>query len=904
MNISLISRTTKDTKIKLIDYYSFFKLIYNTNPNNNIKYYDFSYGNLIPNYINIFNSVFPIEWIPISELNYEKFFDISDCIVLSGEIETNQSLCNQLWKYSYKNHGKIFSYCMKNSMGLRDKKCPVNTLYKYLDNISLREQTSCNKINIEYNNIKLKNYAHQHIDPILHTCYNDWRILIDNRNDMGRNKYGFWINKTNVNNKNNNIDLKNVKITDFFTYFNNCYEIHTDEFQIMLLAIVFNKRCYYYNKKENTFKDFQRLTGLGIDKKNRINTTNDFWNNLEKIQHDSFNYVKNLLDDKKIEKHNYDDLKVFRTNRKNTFNEVLKNENNILCINNLTPYEPKIKSDVCLVTTFYGHDEKRIKATKLALDLMYKYSNPLPGDFVFVEAQKDESECEMKEYCEKYNIQHIYKKIEGCFSREFYFNYGVKFTKLNKLMLTDCDFNFVESDWLKEVSKSLDKYDVIQPFKYFNYANEVKFKFPYLQCSWYQISSGYYNYLKLKYKDPNSLTRKYYNGGDFCGISIGMTRKLFDKIKGELPSPSSMGDGLLFQILLGYNYHNNYLFSSLYEPDETIAKHGLLSQLDDINPVFGFADNICQHIYHGNEYFRCNKGHLIFAMRSNDKVSEDVNITDDNITWKDNDAGQIHSECLKRYSSAKYQIDEELIQDYVDKNKKIDILDRINKIRKQEVYLDANNIYIDVCEEKYGQFTKENPLSIVIVKDKPQFTNNDLCKQKDLIHKYCIVPHDIIVVDKDTLKPFKENCKSTFSKCWVFNAFRDSSCLILSNNCFPLKPFRTFPCKKNTINLSYNSINNKSDCMYKYTWNSDMIYYNGDYSIIYNDYINNQYSTYLSFNEFLLSVLYKHKENIRNLNFYLMSYYSSKEYPYQNNEKLDEMTISIHDFIIYEKKTI
>ena len=897
MNISLIRKdNTWIPILKFIENYCFFNLIKKINPNDNVISYLFTYDDKEPGYISTFEKYFNVKWKRITVQNYKDFYKNSDCCILSGNIEDDQSFVGNMYlNMEFNKEGIFFSYSLINTKNLDN--VPIN-LYNYLYNISFREQTSCNNLNKEQHEIKFRKYCRQHIDPILLFDYEEiWKKITES--DSTDNRYSYFFNDELIfkkENKNKNINLKNLKLLDFLKYLKISSCVYTDNYIVLLLSIIFKSKCYYYKKDNNIFKDLQRTTGIKIDQDNLILINDTFYSKLKELRKESFSYVNNLLNPQK-EIYNYNDIKIFKCKRKDTFNKILKEEKNILYINDLNNNQEKTKSDVALISTFYGNEEKRVNSVKLSIDLIYKYSNPLPGDWIFIEAQKDESMCVLKDYCLERGIKHQFVKINDCFSREFYFNYGTKFTNLNKFVFTDCDFVMVESDWLKEISNKLNYYEVIQPFKYFSYCNEVKIKQTFLQNTWWHHSIGWHNYIKNKYKDSKNRTRKYYQYEGFPGISVGMTRKLFNIICGQTPSPSSMGDGLFYKMMLGYEYDSFYLYSSFYSYGNDITRYGKLKQIQGINPVLGYANNLCQHIYHGAEYLRCNKGHMIFSRRTNTYTNEDIKIDNNKIEWN-NELGNLHKKCLSEYDSSKYRVDENLIQNYSNKNDLLNVKKLINKHRFYDVNMDSNNIFLDNCIRKYGEIKEDDPLHIVLYRDKTYMTNNDRVRQINLFRKYCKVPFVIHEINSNNLDEFNKHFLISYIKLNAFREFKNKNCLIVSGNVFPIKEFRTFPCRNNCINMPYITCNNKIKP--DHTWNSDVIYFNGNYSFIYEDYIryiNNQNYNIMTFNEFLISCCYKYNISIRNLDFYLMCFTSELK-KYDDIEKLGDLRMSFHDLYI------
>ena len=802
---------------------------------------------------------------------FKKIQNESEYCILTGTLDKDKFIFDNL-----DSDTRIFSYGLTTSKVNFNQFGRYLKIFKYLNNISFTEKNTCKYLNKSQRGLKLLQYCFNVLHPILMVDLNELLNNLGYNRKLERkydniflireiNGYNKNIIQNIINEYNNSYDLKTHKdnYREIIPILLNCNTFHTTDFDVFCLGLSLRKKVVFYNKKDYRYIDIKKQLNIQTDDKENILNYEEIYKNIELERKESLSYISDVLSFKN-RTYKYDDIEFLdNVKRDDTINEILKKRDNKIYINRLDRKETKEYEDISLITTFYGSRKENVNAVKLAIDLIYKYSNPLPKEWIFIEAQNSEQECQFKYIKDKYGIKYIFKKIEGCYSREFYFNYGTRFASTDKYIFIDADAIFSESDWIKEISKRLDKYDIIMPFKYFYRSNEYVHRSKTNLNSYVTISNFYRQCLNgIKYSDS------YYNPDMFPGIGIGITKKTFDIINGLFISPSTMGDTPFLKQLQGRINPSCKIFM-LYNWNTDIATNGLMKKLHGINKKLYYADNTCIHINHGNVYLRSNRGHSVFSNRLTDNIYDDIYMNVDNIYWSNTDSGILHKKCLSEFNNSyidtnlKHYNDNVIFRNYESRSE-FNKLDKFIKTVSSESIRCATNILNMECGKYYGLFDRNHHLNIILVDDKLEYSNSDFMKVKNLFSRYLEIPFRFTIFQD---KNYNYNFPTLFRKLLVFDTFKNESDsnLVISANIRPFKFFRTFRCIKDNICMLYNPMNKITD----QSWNSDIIYYRGDYSFLYRDFIENinKYS-YINLTEFILFDLLKRDIKLRNIEKY------------------------------------
>lgn len=202
---------------------------------------------------------------------------------------------------------------------------------------------------------------------------------------------------------------------------------------------------------------------------------------------------------------------------KDEIHDILKKSCTTTQIFNVSSSKVECLNGICIIQAFYGCDLERIAATSNALRCMLQ-STSRPSSWVFVEGQKSEDDCAFK-WLQSFGVQHLFVKMtdkqDGIFMKSPLWNIGAKHTSEPRLCFIDSDVMFCNSGWLSEVQTKFEEgYDVLslQGWSYYD-GDEVK---DFDESIGHQFMS-------------NACCR--YNCGHF-GFTIGMTREIFNRIRG------------------------------------------------------------------------------------------------------------------------------------------------------------------------------------------------------------------------------------------------------------------------------------------------------------------------------------------------------------------------------------
>ena len=234
-----------------------------------------------------------------------------------------------------------------------------------------------------------------------------------------------------------------------------------------------------------------------------------------------------------------------------------------------------IKLDVSLIESFWGNNIDRIQSTMTALQKLVKLKKLYDFEWIFVEAQLDESKAVFK-WLQFYGIKYIFKKIQKktqyLWLKMPLWNIGANHSKNKKLLFIDSDVYFLDDNWIQNASLCLQDKDVISLSKAVKYSNSGTM----FESIGFQIAS------KAERKDDYG----------HSGFTLGLTKKAF-KMLGGFDAVNYLDDQWLWMKITGKTNMTSKQFLLPYEPDNSY-ENGYPFEV-------GYVDTICVHNNHGNE---------------------------------------------------------------------------------------------------------------------------------------------------------------------------------------------------------------------------------------------------------------------------------------------------------------
>ena len=241
---------------------------------------------------------------------------------------------------------------------------------------------------------------------------------------------------------------------------------------------------------------------------------------------------------------------------------------------NKLPGTVETVDDIALVQCFYGTDISRIRATMQALEFNLQMTRK-PSTWVFVECQKEKSDCAFA-WLSKYGAKYIFVQMkpenEGIMLKNPLWNIGANNCTESRLCFVDSDIVMCNSDWISRAVDAFDSgNDVLSLASHQYYQSDTS-------CKLYE-TIGY------KWKTQNTVEHGH------VGLTLGLTRKIFDKIGGLDPA-IILDDVHTYHKILGNEMFKS--FSHWTEPFDLP-----LENCHGYNIELGYVDNVACHIWHG-----------------------------------------------------------------------------------------------------------------------------------------------------------------------------------------------------------------------------------------------------------------------------------------------------------------
>ena len=242
---------------------------------------------------------------------------------------------------------------------------------------------------------------------------------------------------------------------------------------------------------------------------------------------------------------------------------------------NKLPDPEETIGDVALIQCFYGTDISRIRATTQAMEFNLQMTAK-PSTWVFVECQRKKSDCAfqwLKRYGVKYMFVQMKPENEGIMLKNPLWNIGVANCTESKLCFVDSDVVMCNSDWIKKAAHEFDSHDVISlaSHQYCQASDDCKL---YETIGYKWVSTG-----KV--------------GKGHAGFTLGLTRKMFNLIGGQLDPAIILDDIHTYHKILGdeaFKSFESWTKPFALPPDRKFG----------YNIELGYADNIACHIWHGD----------------------------------------------------------------------------------------------------------------------------------------------------------------------------------------------------------------------------------------------------------------------------------------------------------------
>jgi len=236
-----------------------------------------------------------------------------------------------------------------------------------------------------------------------------------------------------------------------------------------------------------------------------------------------------------------------------------------------------IPSDLALILCHYGQDALRVQATKAALAILLRDA---PQTF-FVECVDVDAPCHFKDLPNTIHFERtLTEASKGLWLKEALWSIGAREAMargFTKLLFVDADCSYTTGDWAQQISDALENCDVISPYHWSYYAEQVD--------------------TRDRPRDRMRSSRgfRYATGakGGHAGLALAMTSAFFrDRLDQQLPLSSCGGGDVLFWVtLLGRESG----FNGCVQYNSTHAtRRGMLPR-----PKVGYADLTLCHHYHG-----------------------------------------------------------------------------------------------------------------------------------------------------------------------------------------------------------------------------------------------------------------------------------------------------------------
>ena len=489
-----------------------------------------------------------------------------------------------------------------------------------------------------------------------------------------------------------------------------------------------------------------------------------------------------------------------------------------------------------LVQCHYGHDDRRVAATKKAIGVMSK-SNPRPQEWIFIEAQSD-GKYELEDVCAESGITfrgiELGKDSDYIFVKEALWNIGARESNSDYLVFIDADCVMCNPSWATHVEKCLETYDFGSPhgFSYYGLNGDDRDE----TTDKVQMSSGYATMMGKGHGHP--------------GFGVFMTRSLFDHL-GGLPVTSSAGaDSWLWYRIIGHWRRPYTLFRLPYNAPY-LWNYGLKPF-----PRIGSTNELLCHIGHGPRVDRHYQAQALLARWSTTMPYEDI--TDDAIPkWSDTQSGRIHSKA------------------------RAELLSMDSGKSDEESIRLARECFDRAAAEEYGEIDDGHPLVVsTALRSGDRYTPDHVLMLRDLFKRHLKTPHDFVCISDVDIPgvhtvPFESSATDTpyfYSQIELYREIypKGASVLTCDLDCIPIADFTMHRCPEGTFWMGWEQHNwpQSNRCI----WNGGLTYFSGNFDFIFNDFMcgngREQMKSLFSFissQEFIQGSLFRHGITIQDI---------------------------------------
>ena len=498
--------------------------------------------------------------------------------------------------------------------------------------------------------------------------------------------------------------------------------------------------------------------------------------------------------------------------------------------------------DLAVVLCHWGNGKEQVSASKRGLaDILAM--KPC-AKVVFVEAQFSSGVFSFKPNDNAYD----YIPIElgegqrGMFLKESLWNIGARRAlsdkAITKVLFLDADCSYVDTAALSSVAKTLDACDVCSGHAYSYYCNQVD-----SHRHMTLAKSVCCSYLKDGKADGHA------------GFSIGMTRAFFERI-GGLPAITTVAGDTWFWFYV-FGQKRRYM-----PPHIAPHNYGNIQGFGVFPfPKVGCAGEILCHHYHGKMRDRLYHARRVISRSTTTSLFEDRTLGDDGLpSWSDTVGASIAKDC------------------HLELNERI-----ANNTIGNDPSATARGVYDKIAEKHYGEIGDGFPLVIsTAFRAGGPYTHKHVVMLRDLFAKFCLTPHTFICVTNENIegvdcRPFITTDKITpyyYSQLELYRKDlypENASVLTCDLDAIPIRPFTLHRCPSNSIAMGHELHNwNLSS---RVVWNGGVTYFNGDFSHVIEDFINESkvngpshpFFTFISSQEYMAGNLYKHGVAIHDL---------------------------------------
>ena len=498
-------------------------------------------------------------------------------------------------------------------------------------------------------------------------------------------------------------------------------------------------------------------------------------------------------------------------------------------------------ADIALAMCHFGQGAERIAANKRAIEWTLQ-SDPLPAQIIFVEAA-GEGEPLHFDYLADLGVTYITRRVpeagKGLWLKEPLWDIAAGIAlqdqAITKLCFVDADCAFADQAWAPQVSEALNDLDIISPHSCAYYAESVPdMTYGLMKTVGYQIEQA-------KGKDSAPYGHP--------GMAVAMTRDFYTSI-GRIPYVSvGSGDTYMWYRIAGRKLFPCQPSQIAYQPTILESK-GMRPK-----PRIGCAGQILCHHDHGSiKSTRIYLERWIAFNAAIQRPGTDHTLDDTGMpVWRDTAGTRIIRPALDEIKATK--------------------ITAAPGVWTRQI---ARDIYDKHAMDEYGPIDDDHPLVVAtLLRSGGQYDARHVIWLRDQFAAMCKASHrfvclsdcDIEGIETIALELTREQSPGWWGQLeyfrpGIFPAGASVLCCDLDTVLY--REFTPHRCPENSIAMS-REINNWSKSSWA-IWNAGLMYFNGDFSVVWADYqsdlasgppSNPEYH-YPGSQEYIVSCLHKH----------------------------------------------